>query len=121
MTRSVAALVNGVVDFDPRIKIGGVILNNVARSRHQKMLTAAIEKYCKVPVVGIIPKSSDIQIPDRHLGLVPANEKEELVERVEKLGKLIKDNVDIERLLEIAGNAPQLWILVLLLNRIILA
>lgn len=108
MTRSVAALVNGVVDFDPRIKIGGVILNNVARSRHQNMLTAAIEKYCKVPVVGIIPKSSDIQIPDRHLGLVPANEKEELVERVGKLGKLIKDNVDIERLLEIAGNAPQL-------------
>jgi cobyrinic acid a,c-diamide synthase len=108
MTRSVAALVNGVVNFDPRIKIGGVILNNVARSRHQNMLTAAIEKYCSVPVIGILPKSNDIQIPDRHLGLVPANEKEELVGRVERLGKLVAENVDIEKLLEIAQNAPEL-------------
>ncbi|KJS87206.1 MAG: cobyrinic acid a,c-diamide synthase [Peptococcaceae bacterium BICA1-8] len=108
MTRSVAALVNGVVNFDPRIKIGGVILNNVARSRHENMLTAAIEKYCQVPVVGILPKSSDIEIPDRHLGLIPATEKGELVGRVAKLGKLVSENVDIDKILEIAQNAPDL-------------
>lgn len=108
MTRSVAALVNGVVSFDPRIKIGGVILNNVARPRHQKMLTAAIGKYCQVPVVGILPKSSDVEIPDRHLGLVPATEKDELVGRVERLGRLVRENVDIEKILEIAQNAPAL-------------
>ena len=102
MTRSVAALVNGVVNFDPRIKIGGVILNNVARSRHENMLTAAIGKYCQVPVVGILPKSSDIEIPDRHLGLIPATEKDELVGRVARLGKLVSENVDIEKILEIA-------------------
>jgi len=108
MTRSVAALVNGVVNFDPRIKIGGVILNNVARSRHQNMLTAAIEKYCQVPVVGILPKSSDIEIPDRHLGLIPATEKDELVDRVERLGKLVAENVDIKKIMEISQNAPEL-------------
>jgi len=108
MTRSVAALVNGVVNFDPRIKIGGVILNNVARSRHENMLTAAIGKYCQVPVVGILPKSSDIEIPDRHLGLIPATEKDELVGRVARLGKLVSENVDIEKILEIAHNAPDL-------------
>ncbi|MFZ7103281.1 MAG: cobyrinate a,c-diamide synthase [Peptococcaceae bacterium] len=105
MTRSVAALVNGVVNFDPRIKIAGVILNNVARTRHKDILTASIEKYCQVPVVGIIPKSKDILIPDRHLGLVPANEQEELLNAVDHLSRLIAENVNIDKLLEIAGNA----------------
>ncbi|MGI6225607.1 MAG: cobyrinate a,c-diamide synthase, partial [Peptococcales bacterium] len=108
MTRSVAALVNGVVNFDPRITIGGVILNNVARSRHENILTAAIQKYCQVPVVGILPKSNDIEIPDRHLGLIPANEKDELVNRVENLGRLVQENVDIYKIVEIAQNAPEL-------------
>lgn len=108
MTRSVAALVNGVVNFDPRIKIGGIILNNVARSRHENILKGAIEKYCQVPVVGILPKSRDIEIPDRHLGLVPAREKDELTSRVEKLGKLVEENVDLRKVWEIACNAPKL-------------
>ncbi|MFZ5945991.1 MAG: cobyrinate a,c-diamide synthase [Bacillota bacterium] len=108
MTRSVAALVNGVVNFDPRIKIAGVILNNVARSRHKNMLIAAIEKYCNVPVVGIIPKSNELVIPDRHLGLVPANEQEELMGSVANLGRIVEENVDIDKLLEIANCAPAL-------------
>lgn len=108
MTRSVAALVNGVVNFDPRIKVGGVILNNVARSRHENILKGAIEKYCCVPVVGILPKSRDIEIPDRHLGLIPANEKHELTARVEKLGKLVEENVDLDKIWEIACGASQL-------------
>lgn len=108
MTRSVAALVNGVVNFDPRIKIGGVILNNVARTRHKNMLIASIEKYCQVPVVGILPKSNDIVIPDRHLGLIPAGEQEALIGAVDKLGNLVEENVDLEKLLKIARSAPSL-------------
>lgn len=102
ITRSVAALVNGVVDFDPRITIGGVILNNVARPRHQNIMIESIKRYCKVPVIGTLPKSKDIEIPDRHLGLIPAGEQDQLQERVEKLGQLVLDNVDLDQLLTIA-------------------
>src|SRR5690606_17902573 len=49
MTRSVAAMVMGYKNFDPDINVAGVILNNVARSRHENMLKAAIEKYCDIP------------------------------------------------------------------------
>ncbi|SMB80244.1 hydrogenobyrinic acid a,c-diamide synthase (glutamine-hydrolysing) [Desulfonispora thiosulfatigenes DSM 11270] len=108
MTRSVAALVNGVVNFDPRIKIAGVILNNVARKRHENILKQSIEKYCNVPVLGIVPKSKDIVIPDRHLGLIPAGEKEELLEKVDKLGKLIEENIDLDKLIEISQNTTSL-------------
>lgn len=108
MTRSVAAIVNGVVNFDPRIKVAGVILNNVARKRHENMLKASIEKYCKVPVLGIVPKSQDIVIPDRHLGLIPAGEQEKVQELVDKLGELIEENIDLDKLMEIANDASDL-------------
>ena len=41
ITRSVAALINGITSFDKRLKFGGVILNNVARARHQNIMTAS--------------------------------------------------------------------------------
>ena len=108
ITRSVAALINGITGFDKRLKFGGVVLNNVARARHQNIMTGAIEKYCDIEILGAIPKSSDIEIPDRHLGLIPAGEMESLQKRVDKLGSLIGDNVNIERILEIAKNAKPL-------------
>ena len=108
ITRSVAALINGVVNFDKRITIGGVILNNVARSRHEQIMRDSIKKYCDVPVLGILPKSQDIEIPDRHLGLIPAGEQDRLLERVENLGRLVKENVDIDALLAVANSANPL-------------
>lgn len=108
ITRSVAALINGVVHFDPRIKIGGVILNQVARPRHENIMRNSIAKYCDVPVLGALPKTKDIQIPDRHLGLIPAGEQEALANRIERLGKLVEDHVDIDALLKIAHQAPDI-------------
>lgn len=108
ITRSVAALINGVVNFDPRIHIAGVVLNQVARPRHLNIMTQAIEKYCDVPVLGALPKTSDIEIPDRHLGLIPATEQDALHSRVDKLARLIMDNVDVDKLIDIANKAPDL-------------
>lgn len=108
ITRSVAAIINGVTGFDPRIKIGGVILNNVARIRHQNIMLESIKKYCNVPVLGVLPKSKDIEIPDRHLGLIPAGEQDMLLERVENLGRLVLDNVDLEILLATARATSEL-------------
>ncbi|MFR6291545.1 MAG: cobyrinate a,c-diamide synthase [Peptococcaceae bacterium] len=105
LTRSAAALVNGVVGFDQRIGIGGVILNNVARARHQDILMQSIARYCDVPVLGILPKSKEIEIPDRHLGLIPAGEQDMLQDRISLLGNLVKANVELDKLLEVARNA----------------
>lgn len=108
ITRSVAALVSGVVNFDPRIKIGGVILNQVARPRHENMMRQSIERYTDVPVLGALPKAKDIEIPDRHLGLIPAGEQEKLTERIDSLGELMKRHVDLKKIVEIANTAPKL-------------
>ena len=78
MTRSVAALVKGFKEFDPQVNLAGVILNSVARPRHQEMLTRAIEEYCGLPVLGAVPKNAACAIPSRHLGLIPAEEEKQL-------------------------------------------
>lgn len=105
ITRSVAALINGVVHFDPRIEIAGVVLNQVARPRHLGIMTGAIEKYCDVPILGALPKMKDIEIPDRHLGLVPAGEQEMLLSRIDRLGEVVEQHVDLDRIIEIARSA----------------
>ncbi|MEW6662899.1 MAG: cobyrinate a,c-diamide synthase [Bacillota bacterium] len=108
MTRSVAALVKGFMEFDPEVAIKGVILNRVARSRHEKMLREAVETYCGLPVVGALPKSDDFVIPDRHLGLIPAGENEALFQRIEFIRQAVKRHTNLEQVVEIARQAPPL-------------
>lgn len=108
MTRSVAAMVNGFANFDPEVKLGGVILNQVARSRHEKVMRAAIAEYCDVPVLGAMPKGAQFTIPDRHLGLIPAGENQALMESVQKIGEAAAQYLDIEGILRMAREWPDL-------------
>ncbi|WP_031514261.1 cobyrinate a,c-diamide synthase [Desulfofalx alkaliphila] len=108
MTRSVAAMVNGYRYFDKDVNVAGVILNNVARSRHENILRASIEKYCDIPVLGIMPKGQQYTIPDRHLGLVPATEDQSLHRAVERVAEAAEQYLDLDRLMEVASQAPPL-------------
>ncbi|MHB8993215.1 MAG: cobyrinate a,c-diamide synthase [Chloroflexota bacterium] len=105
MTRSVAALVSGYQHFEPGVDVAGVVLNNVARSRHEEMLVASIERYCRIPVLGCIPKSDQLTIPDRHLGLVPRAEDDRLVPAIEHARRIALERLDLGRILEIARSA----------------
>ncbi|MCF8011471.1 MAG: hydrogenobyrinic acid a,c-diamide synthase (glutamine-hydrolyzing) [Clostridiales bacterium] len=108
MTRSVAAIVKGCMELDPEVKISAVILNNVARPRHENMLRSAIEYYCGIPVLGAIPRGKQFNIPDRHLGLVPASEDSELAEKIDLLGKEAGQYLDLNGLINAAGQARDL-------------
>jgi len=71
MTRSIAAMISGYQCFEKDTNIAGVVLNNVANSRHEHKLINAVEQYCGIPVLGVIPRDSQLQIAQRHLGLIP--------------------------------------------------
>jgi cobyrinic acid a,c-diamide synthase len=103
ITRSVAALVQGYQHFEPETYIAGVILNNVARGRHQAVMTQAIEQYCGIPVVGALPRAESLAIPDRHLGLVPRAENEALLAAVAATRDAVSAHFDLERVLEISN------------------
>ena len=110
MTRSIAAIVMGFQRFDPDVDIRAVILNNVARPRHEAMLRAAVESFCGLPVVGALPKNKAWEIPDRHLGLVPVGEDEKLLKAAEAARAGAEQYIDIAAVLNLARSAPPLYV-----------
>lgn len=113
MGRSVAALVRGFQDFEPDTPIAGLILNHVAGaespgSRHLSKLRQAVEKYCRIPLLGALPRNEAWAIPDRHLGLVPRAEEERLVPAIRRCRAAVEKYVDLETVLAIANAAPDL-------------
>jgi len=108
MTRSVAAMVCGFMDFDAKIQVAGVILNQVSSPRHREMLTGSIEQYCGIPVLGVMPKSHVLRIPDRHLGLVPADEEASRERVLEWSRRKAAEHLDLKALLALAGTAGPL-------------
>lgn len=104
---SAAALVLGYKNLDPELRLSGVILNRVAGDTHAEMCRDAIKRYSKVPVLGAIPVSRDIALPERHLGLVPATEMENM-KILEKLIDHVASHVDLDRIEDLARSAGQL-------------
>ena len=103
MTRGIAPLINGYLDFDSDVDVRGVILNKVGGSRHEAKLRAALERYTDIEVLGAIGRDQALEIPERHLGLVPANESKDADRTIARLTEAVSDGVDVDRVLEIAG------------------
>ena len=104
MTRGIAPMILGYQAFDPRIRIGGVILNHVGGPRHEGKLRAVIEHYTDVPVLGAVPKDARLALAERHLGLMPDHELGDAPERVRAMGELIAGCVDLDRVRELAAS-----------------
>ncbi|MED4584721.1 cobyrinate a,c-diamide synthase [Brevibacillus choshinensis] len=102
MARSAAAIVKGFQLLNPAARIVGVIANKVGSEGHHKIVKAAIEQECGIPVVGYLKRENELEIPERHLGLVPSVERGELTPLFDKLADLIGDTVDLELIWELA-------------------
>jgi cobyrinic acid a,c-diamide synthase len=106
MTRGIAPLILGYQSFDPDVSIAGVILNQLGGSRHEAKLRAVIEHYTDVPVIGGIHRDPALVIDERHLGLIPSNEAATADSKIRTIRDLIREQVDIDRLLAQAGQEP---------------
>ena len=100
MARSVAALVQGYVQFDSDVQVKGVILNRVGSERHKKVLIRSLEEI-GTTVYGTLPKNNDITIPSRHLGLVTGDTfyQDGNGSLLKKLVDFVENNVDLDMLL----------------------
>lgn len=106
--RGVAPLLLGYQAFDRDVNIAGVILNHVGGSRHESKLRAVVEHYTDIPVVGAVQHNKALNIDERHLGLMPSNEDRQATEQIKAMGKIIAEQVDLDRLIVIARTAPPL-------------
>ena len=108
LVKSAAALVLGFKALDPEINIAGVILNKVKNKAHYLKTKKSIEEITNTEVIGGINRDNNISIEQRHLGLVPAREKETSLKYIDLWSQTIKESIDIDRLIEIAKSAPKI-------------
>jgi cobyrinic acid a,c-diamide synthase len=108
-TRTVAAIILGMKKLDESLNLAGVIINQVGGERHKKIVTDSIENITGIPVIGAIPRVKDEKfLPSRHLGLITPSEHSGTSEIVNRLGNLLMDNVDFDKVIEIAESADKL-------------
>jgi cobyrinic acid a,c-diamide synthase len=71
---SIAALIYGFINFDKRLNVSGIVLNNVASRKHLKIIRDTMRGKVDVPIVGVISRNSVLGLKERHLGLIPVFE-----------------------------------------------
>lgn len=96
---SVAPIIYGYKNFNPQVKIAGVVFNMVGSASHYATLKDACQEL-GVPVLGYLPKNSGIEIPSRHLGL-SLDEEFLFGEYAEKVAAMVEEYVDVDALMKI--------------------
>ena len=99
MARSAAAVVKGFETFDRDLKIAGVIFTKTGSPRHYDYLKAAVEQSCDIKCLGYLPKNEKIIMPERHLGLVTADELTISKDVLNLLTAMVDDHVDMDYLM----------------------
>ena len=109
-TRTVAAVIKGITGFDGALNVMGVVLNYIGGVRHETVVRGAIERYTSVEVLGSLHRIEKDLMPERHMGLTPYQEHRDVGSAIDKIGDIVREHVDVDRLLEMArvdeGIAP---------------
>lgn len=101
-SQSIAALVSGFAHWRPGVHIAGIIVNRVASARHERMLAASL-RATAIPVLGFIPRHTDLVIPERHLGLTLPGEIATFAGFLDFAAQTIGDFVDLDALQRLAA------------------
>lgn len=92
-SRSIAATALGFIKFHKNSRISGIILNKIGSKKHEDLCRTAL-KNLKIPIIGVIPKNSTINLESRHLGLIPVTEQKHLHKKIQQISKEISDYLD---------------------------
>jgi len=98
--RSAAAIVKGFETFDPDLTLAGVIFSQTGSQRHYEYLRDAVEQNCTTPCLGFMPKNEKIVMPERHLGLMTADELAISPEVLSILVSMVEKHINIDALME---------------------
>ena len=105
MARSAAALIHGFENFDSELKWAGVVLNRLGSDVHLQFISEALQGHVNIPLLGGVKRENDLNLPERHLGLVTEDEKPLLPSYINKLADLTEDSLNLDMLLD---NLPNL-------------
>ncbi len=107
-SQSVAALVEGFARHRTDITVASVILNRIGSPRHRQIIEKALAP-TGIPVIGALPRSANLALPCRHLGLVQADEHANLDAFMDRAADMVAEGLDLSALDQLAkpiGQAP---------------
>jgi cobyrinic acid a,c-diamide synthase len=100
--QTAAAVAQGLARFRAGVRVAGVILNRIASPRHEALVRAGMAE-AGIAVLGTLPKRAAIAMPERHLGLVQAEEQPALQVLIAEAAQLMRDGVDLDALIAAAA------------------
>jgi cobyrinic acid a,c-diamide synthase len=109
-TTTIAAMVLGCQNMDPDVSIGGVVLNRVATSRQENLIRKAIAEKCNIPVIGAIPRLKHDPFPERHMGLIPFQERIDIEKPLASVAEIGEKYLDLYGIWKLARNAEPIEI-----------
>ncbi len=105
MAGSAGALAMGYRDYDHDVIVAGAVLNRVAGEHHARACEASLAKV-GIPVVGAVPANSALRMRERHLGLVPAWERQGAAQELRATASQVASHLDVDAIAQIAAAAP---------------
>ena len=100
--RSIAAMAFGYLHFDRRLKIAGIILNNVSGPKHARYITEACKSKIKVPILGIVQRDNELRMDERHLGLIPTDELDHTKKsKIIKVAKKVSEEIYYDKIVSL--------------------
>ena len=102
LARSAGAIALGYQQYDKDLPLAGFIVNRAAGESHGRGVAAAVERATGLPVLGWMPREERLQIPERHLGLIPTAEPGRWQEFTDAAGQAVARHLDLDRLLALA-------------------
>jgi cobyrinic acid a,c-diamide synthase len=100
--QTAAAVAAGLRDFRKGVRLAGVVLNRVASARHEELVRRAMEG-AGIKVLGALPRHAPIKLPERHLGLVQAEENARLDEMIAEAARLVAERIDLDAVMSLAA------------------
>ena len=101
--QSSAATALGFRTYDPDLPFAGVILNRVASPRHERLARLGMDRV-GIPVLGVLPRRGDLQLPERHLGLIQAVEHPDLERAISEYAAFLREHVNLEAIRKVASS-----------------
>ena len=113
MSVSAVPYIQGLLKYQEKIArnsyIKGVILNRISPAMYGRM-KELIGREAKVRVYGYVPEMKDFTLESRYLGLKMPGETAALKEKLERLGTVLEETLDIGGLMELAALAEPLTV-----------
>jgi cobyrinic acid a,c-diamide synthase len=104
LAQTAAAVAEGCARLADGFDIVGAIANQIASDRHADLVREGFRR-ASVPLLGLVRRDESIALASRHLGLVQAEEHEDLARKIARAGELVAEGCELERILDLTKTA----------------